>query len=131
MTEDLYKITGPDGSSCHGGTGKWRLNRWRGVRGRLVPCRNGIHLCRAQDLPRWVANGTLWRCEVDGEQIVHKDCKVVVRRAQPVERIGPLDDRNLRLFAVWCVRNTQLPGNRVVWDLLTRGGSQHDPCLPE
>lgn len=33
-------------------------------------------------------------------------------------RPGVLDDRTLRLFACWCVRNTPLGDGRVVWDLL-------------
>ena len=31
-----YKITAEDGSSCSGGTGRWRKNRWRSVKGRTA-----------------------------------------------------------------------------------------------
>ena len=45
----LYKVTAEDGSSMHGGTGKWCKGRWRGVRGKLIACERGLHLCREQD----------------------------------------------------------------------------------
>lgn len=37
-----------------------------------------------------------------------------------LEHMGKLpDDRTLRLFACWCVRNTPLVNGQILWDLLT------------
>jgi hypothetical protein len=86
--------------STHGGSGGWRKGRWRSVRGLLVPCENGLHLCREQDLLSWVAP-TLWVAEHDGELVDAGD-KVVVRRARVVERLNGWNDRTARLFAADC-----------------------------
>jgi len=86
--------------SIHGGSGEWRKGRWRSVRGLLVPCENGLHLCREQDLLSWVAP-TLWLAEHDGELV---DCgdKVLVRRARVMGRLDGWNDRTARLFAADC-----------------------------
>ena len=108
---ELYKITGPDGRSCHGGTGLWRLNHRRAVRGALVPYQRGIHVCRPADLPQWLMlDGIVWAVDCSDERITEND-KVVVRWAIPRRRVGRMDARTLRLFACWCVRQ--------VWHLLT------------
>jgi hypothetical protein len=98
--EKFYKVLGRDGLVCHGGTGVWRKNRWRGVRGPLVPCENGLHLCRAEHLVLWLGP-TIWRAEYDGE-MVDLDDKVVVRRARVTERIDAWNERTARLFAADC-----------------------------
>ena len=36
-----------------------------------------------------------------------------------LEKLEIRDDKKLRLFACWCVRNTKLASGRMVWDLLT------------
>ena len=36
-----------------------------------------------------------------------------------LDRLEIRDDKKLRLFACWCVRNTKLADGRTVWDLLT------------
>ena len=94
----LYKWL--DGNqACNGGTGRWQKNRWRSVTGDLIPCEHGLHLCRVQDLSRWVGP-TLWLAEHDGE-LIEQDDKVVVRRARITERLL-WDDRLARLFAADC-----------------------------
>lgn len=118
MKTNLYKITDSHGNSCHGGTGSWVLGEWREAHGRLVPCKNGIHLCRVSDLTRWIAADTVvWRAEHKGK-LIKADDKVVVRRARVVERIGKLTPKLLRRFACRCVRHTPLADGRTVWDLL-------------
>ena len=99
MSEQVYKWL--DGTqSTHGGTGRWQKGRWRSVKGELVPCENGLHLCREQDLVLWVAR-SLWLAEHDGELLDAVD-KVVVRRARVVERLAAWNERTARLFAADC-----------------------------
>jgi hypothetical protein len=98
----LYKITAADGSSCHGGTGKWTPNRWRSVKGKLVPCENGLHLCEVADLPKWLRfDGTVWEAETDGETI-RADDKTVARRARITRKVGILNHRLLVEWACLC-----------------------------
>jgi hypothetical protein len=98
--ETFYKVLGQDGRSFHGGNGVWYKNRWRSVRGRLVPCVNGLHLCRAEHLVQWLGP-TIWRAEYDGEMIEHGE-KIVARRARVTERIDAWNERTARLFAADC-----------------------------
>jgi hypothetical protein len=100
--EKFYKVLGRDGRAYFGGTGVWRKNMWRSVRGPLVPCRNGLHLCRAEHLVMWLGP-TIWRAEYDGE-MVELDKVVVVRRARVTERIDAWDERTARLFAADCAK---------------------------
>jgi hypothetical protein len=97
---ELYKVTDTDGRSFHGGRGKWTKNRWRNVKGELVACENGLHLCRRQDLIYWLGP-VIWRAEIDGELIEAND-KVVARRARVVERLDTWNERTARLFAADC-----------------------------
>ena len=93
-----YKVL--DGRrSMHGGSGEWRVGRWRGVRGPIEPCANGLHVCTLEQLPRWLGP-EVWVCEVDGEVIDAGD-KTVVRRARIVGRTA-WDERAARLFACDC-----------------------------
>lgn len=96
----LYKVTGTGGTACHGGSGRWVKNRWRSVKGDLIPCARGLHLCRREDLVRWLGP-VIWRAEYDGELIEH-DNKVVVRRARVIERYDTWNERTARLFAADC-----------------------------
>jgi hypothetical protein len=86
--------------SCHGGDAAWRKGAWKTVTGELVPCQNGLHLCRRQDLLEWIGP-TLWVAEVDGEELIAEENKIVVRRARIVEQLA-WDDRLARLFAADC-----------------------------
>ena len=98
-----YKVTAEDGSAYHGGSGKWRKGRWRSVKGDLVACENGLHLCRADQLVPWLGP-VIWEAEVDGEVIDAGD-KVVARRARVVRRIGTWNERTARLFAASCAED--------------------------
>ena len=99
----LYKLTDPAGRPVHGGSGTWDLpngkpGKWRSVRGDLVPCRRGLHLLRAEDVPRWLRAGVLWTVEAGPERIVQDD-KVVVRRARLTGKAAEISDRVLRELA--------------------------------
>jgi hypothetical protein len=57
--------------------------------GPLVPCRNGLHACRFEDLAHWIAD-ELWEVELDAEWIRAPDA-LVARRARLVRRIEQWD----------------------------------------
>jgi hypothetical protein len=97
----LYKVL-DGGRACHGGNGEWRKGRWRSVRGELVPCVNGLHLCRPQDLVTWLGP-QIWVAEIpDGVEQVDGGNKLVVRKARVVERVEAWNERTARLFACDC-----------------------------
>ena len=100
---ELFKVTNEDGASRNGGSDRWELNVWRQVGGDIVPCENGLHLCRRQDLTQWLGP-VIWRAEHDGELIELKD-KVVVRRARVVERLDTWNETAARLFAADCAEH--------------------------
>jgi len=109
MSERYYKVLDLDGSSCHGGTGKWHLPRYS--RGKwipgewmpkiedIVPCESGYHLCRRQDLVHWLGP-TIYVAEARGA-IVENDNKVVTQESRLLERL-PWDECAARLYAVEC-----------------------------
>ena len=80
MSAQLYKVLGPGRKSCHGGSQTWEPGVWYTVTGDLEPCKNGLHLCRAQDLLEWLRE-EVWHAEVRGQQIAAEN-KVVVRSAR-------------------------------------------------
>lgn len=83
MPKQLYKILGPDRQPCLGGTGQWpQPGTWRTVEGKLVPCENGLHLCRPKDLLDWLTVGReVWHVSKRGETLVD-DNKLVVRESR-------------------------------------------------
>jgi hypothetical protein len=56
----------------------------------VVPCRSGIHACRAADLPLWLGR-SLYQVELAGE-IVEEPTKVVASRARLLRRIDAWND---------------------------------------
>jgi hypothetical protein len=98
-----YKVLDADQRSMHGGTGKWTVGRWRSVRGDLVPCERGLHLCRPQDLLYWIGP-VIWEVEVEGEVIEAGD-KVVARKARIVRKVEAWNERTARLFAADCAED--------------------------
>ena len=96
----LYKVLVEDGSSFHGGRGRWAPGRWRSVRGELIPCQRGLHVVTVAQLPAWLGPA-IWRVEVRGELIDAGD-KMVARRARITERVAAWDERTARLFAADC-----------------------------
>lgn len=99
----LYKVTDTGGRSLfHGGSGTWHKGIWRSVRGELEPCSNGLHLCREQDLMKWLGP-VIWEAEVaPGASVIETGDKVVVSRARVVRRLDTWNERTARLFAADC-----------------------------
>ena len=101
-TQTIYKVTGPNGESCHGGSmgwalptqhddGSWTPGEWMSVTGDLILCQNALHLT---DQPAaWYQEGTVcWRAEYRGETVGEltgdSESKIGVREARllaPVE----------------------------------------------
>lgn len=126
MNEKLYKVLAEDGEPYYGGVGTWSLptknddgtwtpGEWMPVvEGELVPCENGYHLCRADDLVYWLGP-KIYEAEYRGERI-DDDTKIVVREARLLHEYENWNDKTARLFACWCVRQ--------VWYLLEDERSQ-------
>ena len=124
-----YKALGKDGQPCNGGSGKyhlptkkkdgsWKPGKWMPViKGDLELCVNGYHLCRPQDLIKWL-NEEIYEAEYKG-QIIKGDDKIVVSRVRLLRRVETWNGRTAREFACWCVRNTPLENDKTTWDLLT------------
>ena len=110
MAERLFKVLNDDGSCYHGGSGIWALpqdgqpGEWMPpVDGDLVPCENGYHLCREQDLLEWLGPA-IFEVEYRGDRI-DADNKVVVREARLIRRLDTWNDRTARLFACDCAES--------------------------
>jgi hypothetical protein len=105
----LYKVLDSNGQPNNGGTGSWPLptdqpGDWIGVTGKLVPCRNGLHLCDGElQLLSWLGP-RIFVAEHDGERIDHNGDKIVVRRARLLYETA-WDDRTARLFAADCAEH--------------------------
>lgn len=98
----LYKVLNASNRSMHGGHGRWTPGRWRSVSGPLVPCKNGLHLCRIGQLADWIGP-RIWIAETDGEVIEEHD-KVIARRARITREVTPTDAQ-WRHFAADCAED--------------------------
>ena len=110
-----YKVLNKAGESVNGGhatwplptkndDGTWTPGDWMPkIKGQLIPCENGYHLCRRKDLVHWLGE-TIYVAEYRGKMIEDDD-KIVVRSARLLRRIETWTERTARLFAVWCARS--------------------------
>lgn len=100
----LFKFLTADQQSPTG-TGRWARNRWRFVRGALIPCERGLHATTADNLLPFLA-ATLWRVEVGDEVVWHTDPalgrKLVARRMRIVAQVKAWNECSARLFAADC-----------------------------
>ncbi|HUW15387.1 MAG TPA: hypothetical protein VM537_37095 [Anaerolineae bacterium] len=102
----LYKWLSNGNKPAHGGNGEWGVpkngkpGKWWKVRGKLVPCHNGLHLCRESDLLRWVSQD-LYEVEHRGE-LIEADDKVVAREARLVKHLDGWNLQTTRLWAADC-----------------------------
>jgi hypothetical protein len=102
-----YKVLAENGAAHHGGNGRWNLpkngnpGRWKTVKGDLVPCRNGLHVCTREQLVHWLGPA-IYEVEVDPAEILDAGDKTVVRRARLLRRLDTWDERTARLFAADC-----------------------------
>lgn len=106
----LFKVLDELGRPYHGGKGKWYLpvNGRPGrpmppIRGLLIPCQRGYHLCRAEDLVEWLGPA-IYLAQYRGEMLIDYD-KVVVREARLVRRLENWNRRTAQLFAADCAEH--------------------------
>ena len=105
MTETLYKVLNTDGSSFHGGTGKWFLpngkpGKWMPTIKNPEPCVRGYHALKRDMLVRWLGPA-IFEVEVDGKGTWLED-KGVFSRARLIRRLENWNDQTARLFACDC-----------------------------
>jgi hypothetical protein len=75
---------------------------WVAAEGELENCRNGIHACRASDLPRWI-DDELWEIELDGP-VQELPSLVVAPRGRLTRRIDAWNDALALEFAAACAQ---------------------------
>lgn len=122
----LFKLLNAYGVPANGGTGHWSLptyhdgqwepGEWLEVKGEIVPCENGLHLCCAEYLSRWVAPCCYVAEFAPGTEVLDWGDKLVGRKARLLYPIKAWNDRTLRIFATRCVRR--------VWHLLCSENSK-------
>ena len=118
MTELAYKFT-LLGARSPFTSFTWPVGEWVEAEGQLALCRNGIHACRPEALPRWL-NDELWRVEVDDVAGEHEGL-LLARRGRLVERIDAWDEETSRELARSCAAViTQLAAEHPHDDLLQR-----------
>ena len=84
---------------------------------KLSMCTYGLHASvQAIDALKYAPGPVVCRVRLGGT-IIEDDDKCVASRRTVLWMADA--ERELRLFACWCVRNTPLADGRVVWDLLT------------
>ncbi len=97
-----YKILGENRLPIHGGDGRWpEPGEWRDVSGKLVSCKNGLHLCRRDQLIAWLGP-CIWEAEADPAEIIVDTDKVIARRARLIRQLDAWNTRSQRLFAADC-----------------------------
>jgi hypothetical protein len=99
VTEIAYKFTRPGARSPFTGF-SWEPGQWVEAEGGLGLCRNGIHACRIEALPRWL-NDELWLVELEDVEEEH-DGVLVARRGHLLERIEEWNGETSRELARSC-----------------------------
>jgi hypothetical protein len=78
----------------NGGPGGW-------VEAEVSPCRSGVHACRHEDLPYWIAPA-LYEVELDGE-VVEQAKKLVAPRGRLVRRVEAWNDEAREDYSQMCI----------------------------
>jgi hypothetical protein len=99
VTELAYKFTLPGARSPFTGFA-WPVGEWVEAEGEIALCRNGIHACRPEALPRWL-NDELWLVELD-ELEEERDGVLLARRARLLMRIESWNEETSRELARSC-----------------------------
>ena len=88
---------------------------WVDTQQPLEPCRSGLHLCRASDLPFWL-HEELYVVEVAGP-VVEQDTFVLAARARLLRRVRAWSPSTAYLFAcecAWHVRDLTSASQRAI-----------------
>lgn len=99
MTEHAYKFTRSGRRSPFSGF-VWPVGEWVEAEGPVALCRNGVHACRLEVLPRWV-DDELWTVELDDVEEEH-DGVLVARRGRLLERVEAWNEEIARELARSC-----------------------------
>jgi hypothetical protein len=100
VTELAYKFTLPGARSPFTGF-RWPEGDWVEAAGELGLCRNGIHACRVEALPRWL-NNELWLVELEDIEQEHEGV-LIARRGRLLERIAGWNAETALELARSCV----------------------------
>ncbi len=92
----------------NGGPGHW-------VESEVALCRSGIHACRADDLPYWIAPA-LYEIELDGP-IEQQAIKVVGARGRLIRRVDGWNDETGEAFSRMCAERMHELGAAAPADL--------------
>ena len=114
----LYKVLN-DNKSCSGGTFDWtpylpdgdKPGDWTPVVQKIRLCNTGYHGTDAEHLLDFLDGNQLWEVEALEPQWDEENNKFVCRSMRLIRKIDAYNDKTLRLFACWCVRQ--------IWHLLT------------
>lgn len=90
--------------SCHGGKGKWTPHKPRHVNGALIPCGNGLHYCRDEQVVGWI-DQEIWKfVDLAPNETIALPDKMVTREGMITEKCKHWTKRAAALFAVDCAR---------------------------
>jgi hypothetical protein len=92
------------------------------IAGKLKLCEKGYHLTDAAHLLTWCQGNQLFEAETKWKILVGDD-KVACRQVRLLRQVETWNDKNLRLFACWCVRQ--------IWHLLTDERSRNAVVVTE
>jgi hypothetical protein len=114
----LYKVLN-DNKSCSGGSFDWidylpvdgQPGKWTPTIDNPELCDHGYHGTSADHLLEFIDGNQLWEVEAIEPVWDNDKNKFVCTSMRLVRRVETYNDRTLRLFACWCVRQ--------VWHLLT------------
>jgi hypothetical protein len=79
---------------------------WVGDEGPPLPCRKGVHACRADQLPSWISD-ELWRIELGGE-LHEEEAFVVASRGRLVSRVREWEEGMAQEFAAACASGARV-----------------------
>ena len=101
---ELYKVLDKNRMPNNGGIGQWYPGKWMPpVKGDIMPCQNGYHLCRRKYLVLWLGP-EIWVAKGRGDMVEAAN-KVVFREARLVKRLDTWNERTARLFAADCAEH--------------------------
>src|ERR1035441_6117460 len=101
VTMKYYKLFRGDGRTLHARPA-WGEGWQPPVKGPLVACSNGYHVCTDTQVPSWLGAGcVVWEVEVKG-RVLDAGNKTVVRTARLVRKVGTFDTTALKAYNEAC-----------------------------